>query len=130
MTDYKDPLHVHPDEYTVFVDDKPVLTLNKRLLDQQNAWDNLDKLKLWHKRRLKTEKRLENATKEDIPDLLAAWTSIQFKLQAAWGFHENARFHRFWDIPACECPVMDNNDRYPTGYYVTSGGCPLHGGAE
>lgn len=122
---YKDPLHIHPDKYTVFVDDKPVFTLNKALLDQQNCWGKLELIKELHVTRLKIEQQMTEVVNPNL--LVESWVSNQFELQKAWGFSEDAKFHRFWDIPACQCPTMDNNDAYPTGYYVIAGDCPLHG---
>lgn len=60
--------------------------------------------------------------------LLGDWTTNQFSLQRAWGFEEDKNYHRFWDLPGCLCPKMDNNDNYPSGYYYVNFGCPLHGG--
>ena len=59
-----------------------------------------------------------------------AWTANEFALQKLWGFSEDYKFHRFWDMEGCKCPKMDNDDSYPTGYYVTIEDCPLHGWGE
>ena len=48
-------------------------------------------------------------------------TDIEFKLQGLWKFTKDKKFHIFWYRPHCTCPIMDNNDRYPTGYYIISG---------
>ena len=54
-------------------------------------------------------------------------TDIEFKLQALWGFPQSREYHKFWELPQCGCPKMDNDDRYPSGIYVYSEGCPIHG---
>ena len=62
----------------------------------------------------------------DIYTLVEAsriWTDIQYKLQDAWGFERDSNYHRFWDLPHCTCPVMDNNDAYPTKYTMVHSGC-------
>lgn len=59
--------------------------------------------------------------------LLEHWHDIQYQLQDAWGFERNIKFHKFWKLTSCSCPKMDNDDRYPSGYYVMSGKCALHG---
>jgi hypothetical protein len=52
---------------------------------------------------------------------------IEFELQRSWKFPLDAKFHRFWEIPGCDCHKMDNEDAYPTGHYSISGGCKIHG---
>ena len=51
---------------------------------------------------------------------------IEFLLQEAWGFDRDEKYHKFWEFPNCQCPDMDNRDRYPSEYYVISGECPIH----
>ena len=51
----------------------------------------------------------------------------EFALQRAWGFPQSAKYHRFWEVPRCTCPTMDNEERYPSGMYVVNGNCPVHG---
>lgn len=53
--------------------------------------------------------------------------NIEFKLQKAWGFPEDAKFHMFWERPYCTCAKLDNYDAYPGGIYSMSGECPLYG---
>lgn len=52
---------------------------------------------------------------------------IEFAMQRAWRFDENADFHSHWlYIPHCRCPKMDNRDNFGTGLRWTTGGCPVH----
>lgn len=55
------------------------------------------------------------------------WTANEFELQKLWGFPEDQQYHKFWKMQGCTCPKMDNEDAYPTGFYVNNGSCPLHG---
>jgi len=57
----------------------------------------------------------------------AKWEQNEYRLQALWGFPLDSKYHKFWEMPGCTCPKMDNDDAYPTGYYTRSGDCPLHG---
>ena len=115
------------DDLTVTYKDASI-TLNKDLLDRQDCWENLALLKKWHEKRLKTEYRMSICKNEkDMDFLREKWTTIQFMLQEAWGFEQDAKRHRFWDIPTCKCPKMDNNDAYPSSFYTVSGECPIHG---
>ena len=54
-------------------------------------------------------------------------TENELDLQDLWKFERNVDFHKFWEMPKCKCPRLDNIDAYPTGYYVKSGDCPIHG---
>jgi len=128
---YKDPLHIPYAELVVWHNGKENMMLNKSLLDQLNRWTSLDLLKELHSKRLHIEDEMEEINSEGLPkdkikNLHDQWTENQYKLQKAWGFQEDGKKHRFWDIPACKCPKMDNDERYPTGYYVISEGCKLH----
>ena len=53
--------------------------------------------------------------------------SIEESLQLLWFNRVDLNYYRFWDIPKCGCPKMDNSDRYPYGNYIISEGCKFHG---
>lgn len=55
-----------------------------------------------------------------------AYAHLQRCQQELWGFDQDDRFLRYWDVPKCGCPQMDNNDTYGTGYNITSEACPIH----
>lgn len=63
----------------------------------------------------------------ELSECGAEFHRIEYELQDLWGFGRNHRFHKFWDIPHCQCPKMDNNDNYPHGVYVYNLSCPVHG---
>jgi len=125
---YKDPLHVGFDQLTVKFDGVPLFILNKRLLDMQNCWENLEDIKEVHELKflfqemMKLEKDLEM-----LRSLAADITECEFELQRLWKFSLDANYHRFWIVPKCECPRMDNEDRYPHGHYIINLSCPIHG---
>lgn len=57
---------------------------------------------------------------------------IEFQLQIAWKFTTkekgfNWNYWRFWTLPFCTCPKLDNEDNFPHGYYVINCSCPYHG---
>ena len=71
-------------------------------------------------------------TNEDNPETLKNLDKqcvvLEYKLQEAWGFEQNVAYHKFWYRPKCTCPYLDNEDRYPSGYYIVNDSCVLHGG--
>jgi hypothetical protein len=128
MKNYKDPLHIPSSEYTVSHKGKEVIVLNKSLLDKQNCWANLEGIKKLHELKLEIYDLMETTNKTNE---LAAYdkvlTQLEFRLQDLWGFDRNANFHRFWERPKCECPQIDNSERYGTSYSIVNMKCPLHG---
>lgn len=127
---YHDPLHIPSAQLVVWHKGKETILLNKRLLDQQNCWTNLDKIKALHSERLHLcDDMIKVKSKILLKAMDRRYTELEFKLQKLWGFPLDSKFHRFWDRPKCQCPKMDNDDAYPSGYYVIAGNCPLHGQA-
>ena len=111
---------------------KIITRINPNMLDHQDCWDRLEEIKELHtvKHYLITEMmeaHKECMGKEVMNTYANRITECEYKLQEAWGFPRNAKFHKFWELPLCKCPKMDNEDRYPTGMYVYSGDCPIHG---
>ena len=124
-----------PDKYTVKYRGKAACRINPLLLKKQKAEDNLELIKYLHKQRLLLEDLMKYHTgPEGYTGVLEVinkdWREVQFKLQDAWGFDRDARMHRFWEVPGCKCPKMDNNDSYPSGRYIVSGNCLIHKSGE
>ena len=65
--------------------------------------------------------------KISVKEYLELWTQNEYSLQELWGFPKDPNYHKFWEMAGCTCPKMDNEDAYPTGYYIRVGDCPLHG---
>lgn len=125
---YFDPLHIPNTMLVVTYGGEEKYVMNKRLLDQQNCWTNLEAIKEvhWFKQMLYDMIRKERNSKK-LKELAKDITECEFELQRLWKFTEDDKFHMFWETPKCQCPVLDNRDRYPTGYYVINLSCPLHG---
>ena len=122
------PIHIDPEHLEIAFNGEYQFTLNKDLLDKHNAWENLELIKKLHQTRLFLYESMK-ATRNKI--LLKALdeecTDVEFKLQDAWDFPRDTKFHKFWLRPRCSCPELDNDDRYPTGHYVVVQSCILHG---
>ena len=65
--------------------------------------------------------------KEDLQVLYKRWFNNEKLLQKVWKFDNNDSYIKFWTFPKCTCPKMDNEDRYPIGFYIVNGECPIHG---
>lgn len=104
------------------------IKLNSRLLDIQDAWDNLDEIKDCHRAKLTIYAAIDVIDDPtEMKEYAKQLTALEFKLQELWGFPKDQKFHRFWETPKCTCAKMDNEDAYPTGYYSINSQCPLHG---
>ena len=106
------------------------IRLNEHLILQQKLSESevLQILKL-HEYKLTIRAKMR-ALPSDNPKIKAYAKDlerVEFLLQDAWKFERNINYHKFWEAPHCTCPKMDNDDAYPTGYYVRHLGCPVHG---
>lgn len=98
------------------------------MMERQNAWENLEAIKEAHQLRLAIcDMMTETEDWKELQSLAADITECEFHLQDLWKFERDEKFHRFWELPKCQCPRMDNEDSYPIGYYVTNMNCPIHG---
>lgn len=116
-------------KYDVFVGDTYITTINPTLIKRQNIdSDGLKLIKELHKIKYTVLKQMEETDDSDkLKELANNITDIECKLQKTWKFPVNTDYHRFWDVPKCECPKMDNEDSYPSGHYVINQKCPVHG---
>jgi hypothetical protein len=106
------------------------IKINSRLLDIQDAWDNLDEIKTCHEAKLTIYSAIDDIDNPvELREYAKQLTALEFKLQFLWGFPIDANFHRFWDTPKCTCPQMDNDDWYGTSMSYINGDCPIHGGS-
>jgi len=128
MKKYHDPLHIPYQEYTVVYKGQEMFMLNKQLLDRQNCWENLEKLKELHVEQLVVYEEMSNTDDELLLKMYdSLLDQINTELQREWKFTEDINYIQFWIRPKCTCPKLDNYDRYPYGYYVVNMTCPLHG---
>ena len=70
----------------------------------------------------------------DMPEKYAKmhsilWEENEYRLQSLWRFPRDPSYHRFWDLPWCKCPKMDNDDDYPFLQHKVQH-CPIHGWNE
>ena len=106
-----------------------ISTINARLVANQNiSTDDVTKINNLHKLRNCYLSLMEiNDDKDDLKYLSGIITQIDFQLQKLWKFKEDSLYHRFWELPKCECPKSDNRDVYGTGHRYINPNCKLHG---
>lgn len=103
--------------------------LNVRLISNQNLnQEEVDKIYKLHRVRNCYITLMEiSSSKEDLRYLSRIIEQIDFQLQRLWKFDEDSSYHRFWEIPKCDCPKMDNMDVYGTGHRCINPNCKIHG---
>lgn len=122
------------DEWTKFfaVNDegKHICYINPSLVVKQHLdFEKVALIKKLHVLKARVIEIMENSvTKSALRNGADTITQIEFMLQGAWGFTKDKNFHRWWEVPKCECPKLDNAERYGTEYTITNKDCPIHGG--
>lgn len=102
--------------------------INKKLLISQKVTaEQLENIRQLHTARLFLEESMKTAPIYRLSELNEIWIKIQSDLQLNWNFNQDVNFVRFWDVPRCSFPKMDNEERYPYGRYIINTGCPVHG---
>jgi len=106
-----------------------MVVINSRLVTNQGLdLDEVDKVNKLHKVRNCYLTLMENT--DDITNLKKLSKIIEqidFQLQKLWKFKVDSKYHRFWNLPKCQCPKLDNMDALGTGRKIYSKNCPIHG---
>lgn len=53
-------------------------------------------------------------------------TQINFQLQKLWKFDQDENMHRWFDIPKCSCPKLDNEESLGTPSRIIDPNCIIH----
>lgn len=104
------------------------VVLNPRLVaSQQLTPEAIAKIEALHEVRHKLIKRMKLAKKPETLKTLA-WrvTETEYALQTAWGFPTDSAYHRYWELPGCSCPRLDNADDWPYRQHYSQT-CLIHG---
>ncbi len=118
-------------KYIVQYKGEDIAVINSSLIKKNKISDTaLEAIKAFHILKEAHLEELKNGAatgKVRLRKIASNITNIEFSLQKLWGFEPDKNYHRFWKLPQCTCPTMDNEDAYPTGYYVVNQNCILHG---
>jgi len=112
----------HNDEFLYWLNPFFVLTQN---LEK----DNLDKITKLHNELHDLFKEIEECTEpKEYPNYIQKVETIEYALQEAWKFDRDATKHSWWyKIPHCQCPDLDNRERWGVAQRVINKECPVHG---
>lgn len=116
------------DIFSIIYKGEIVSYVNVSLLLRQNCMENLSQIRELHLKRLILYDKIREETDTlFLRNLAEEAMEIEYQLQDLWNFCRDTNYIKFWTIPKCGCPCLDNEDRYPYGYYVVSSDCVLHG---
>lgn len=103
--------------------------INKSLANERKLGEEtIESIEILQEEVRKLEYLCNNSISTDrMRSLSKVWTDLNYALQGLWGFSRSKRFHRFWLLSSCTCPKIDNEERWPSGFYVINSSCPLHG---
>lgn len=101
----------------------PTLVLNKHLKPE-----DVERIKKLHEVRLLIFDFMETTTDKILLKLCAkVIENLEFALQKAWNFPKDKKCHSWWyQVPHCNCPRLDNQDRFGTDQRVINETCPVH----
>lgn len=107
---------------------KRKMWLNPHFLERNKAEENIELIKELFVKKFKLFSRMDRSDKkETLMRLAEEVTQNEFEIQKAFNFEPNINFHRFWELPKCKCPHMDNQDMWGTGRFIYTEHCPIHG---
>jgi len=117
------------DKYDIILDGVWLGRLNDRLARNQHVSDDqLEALRISHqvKHKLFEEaKRTQDGKR--LRELAVMFEELEFLQQEAWNFEQDRKFHRWFDLPGCTCPKLDNGDRVgASDERIISTDCPAH----
>jgi hypothetical protein len=106
-----------------------MVVVNSRLVANQGLdLDEVDKVNKLHKVRNCYLTLMENTDDSvELKRLSLFITQIDFQLQKLWKFKVDSAYHRFWELPKCQCPASDNLDTFGTGHRYINPNCKIHG---
>ena len=106
-----------------------MVVVNSRLVTNQGLdLDEVDKVNKLHKVRNCYLTLMENTDDSvELKRLSLFITQIDFQLQKLWKFKVDSAYHRFWELPKCQCPASDNLDTFGTGHRYINPNCKIHG---
>ena len=106
-----------------------IVVVNSRLVTNQGLdLDEVDKVNKLHKVRNCYLTLMENTDDSvELKRLSLFVTQIDFQLQKLWKFKVDSAYHRFWELPKCQCPASDNLDTFGTGHRYINSNCKIHG---
>lgn len=104
------------------------IMINALFLDVRKCWDNLESIRekfMW--RLIIFDEMSLTKDRKELKEWFKLYTKNEFEIQKNFKLKKDARFHRFWDVPNCSCPKMDNEDLWGMEFSIYRKNCLVHG---
>jgi hypothetical protein len=130
MVQYDPNIEQFPDHpCAVIYEGKVISYLNPNLIKKNGLSINeVAKIKSLHCSKYIVFQAMENT--DDVTTLkyyAKIVEGIEYDLQGTWHFAKSSMMHRWFDVPKCKCPKLDNEERMGTKFRIFSADCPIHG---
>lgn len=103
------------------------LNPNLLMLRKINKQD-FETLKHLHRQQFEVYELMENTDDvQKLKELNKLTTKIQYEMQKAWHFRKNKNRHYWYNVPKCDCPKLDNQERLGTPFRIINQSCIIHG---
>jgi hypothetical protein len=115
-------------KYKVFFQGYSIHTISPELVLKQNINDEqLFSLKEIHIKKYLIAKQIEFSNKiKEQKELAKKFHIVEFELQRAYGYKEDAEFHKFWELPKCICPKKYNDNLIGKKGKIKDPHCHIH----
>jgi len=115
-------------KYITFYNDRKMI-INQELAEKRGISDEtirqIQRLHLLREALKDIMATVEN--QELLPGLALTLQDLDFQLQDHWGFVRDPSFHRWFDVPRCTCPKLDNEENLGrSDMAIISSNCPVH----
>lgn len=122
-----------PENMDVFTDNGEFITsLNQHLVIKQGLTaEEIELLKDTHVMRriiFNAMEATDNAT--HLQRFAKVFEELEYCQQELWKFGANKGFHRWFEVPKCSCPTLDNLDCIGSEVDVVNLKCVIHGGGR
>jgi hypothetical protein len=97
-------------------------------INSKKAWSNVEKIKERFNYKYDLFALMEDT--EDVAELRNFAEEVkenELVIQKLFHFKSDTNYFRFWEMPKCKCPWMDNQERWGTDYHIYRLDCPIHG---
>ena len=103
-------------------------SVNLSLAEERGlSYDDIRIIETLQKVRDRIHKKLKTKEAEPTTTVAKFLEEIEETLGEIWFGKADLSYYKFWEVPRCICPKIDNEDIYPSDSYYYSMGCPLHG---
>ena len=105
--------------------------ISPTFLDNTNSWNNVEKLKECYNTKFKLYEQIASCDDSmSIKQIAIEIKDLKMNIQELFNLKRSSDHFRFWEMPKCSCPKMDNAEHWGTAYKIYTQNCIVHGYKE